>query len=1103
MKALFVRTLRVVALALCASVAHAQGVTTGSIAGRVSTAQSGESMQGARIRAIHVPSGTSYQALVRADGRYLINFMRVGGPYTVTVARIGFAPKSQTELFVRLGVTSDVSFVLAPAAAVQLSAVTITAVSGGQLSSSRSGAATTVSRDALEALPTISRNINDFTRLTPQASGTSFAGQDNRLNNITVDGSYFNNSFGLSGQPGGRTNVSPIPLDAVDQIQVNIAPFDVRQGGFTGAGVNAVTKSGTNVFQGSVYRLSRTQDFVGDNAGALPFNPGSFTFGQYGARIGGPIIKNKLFFFVNYENDGLDQPGTTFRTNTGTEPVIGNTTRVLESDASALSSFLRQNFQYETGPSAGYEFKRPSDRIIAKLDFNATDNNKFSLRYIGLNSSNDVLASNSSAIGFGSRTNNANSISYDNSNYAIVENIRSLVGEWNSQLSSNLSNSMIVGYTTNDESRTSRGGTFPTVDILNGGLTYLSFGSEPFTPSNQLRYNTLQFQNNLTLSLEKHDLTFGVTAQRYRSENVFFPGSQSAYVYNSLADFYTDANDFLVNRNRATSPVTLNRFQLRFNNIPGQTEPLQPLEVLYAGAYVQDEFRVAPRFTLTLGMRFDVPQFKNTALNNPAVPNLVFRDDIGAPARFSTGKLPASNVLYSPRMGFNWNARGDRSTQVRGGSGIFTGNPPYVWISNQLGNNGIITGFDELISTPANPLRSRPFNPNPLAYAPASVTGAPANTYELNITQPDYRFPQVWRSNIAVDQQLPFGFVGTIEYLYNQDVNGAYYYNANLPVPTRFNGPDNRPRFASGNRANPSITNAFVLANTNVGTSYNIAASLEKAFTRGVFAKAAYSYGSSRNVIDPGSTAGGTFNGNQISGDPNAPGAGFSGNWAGHRAFLVLSYKKQYFGFGETGISVFNELRNLGNASYVVAGDLNGDGGNANDLIYIPRNMGEMNFEAFSVNAAGGVTTVPAQIARTFTVADQMTAFQSYINQDKYLRKNRGFYAQRGALFLPTVFRSDLSITQDIFTNIRGQRNSVQVRADVLNFGNLLNKNWGGAQRVISNQVLVARPTPVATGIPVYRFRNIGTSLLDRTFQRTADINDVWRMQLGLRYTFN
>ena len=1098
MKKFLFASLVAVSCAVAATSLSAQ-VTTGALAGRVTAQQGGRGVAGVRIRALHVPSGTAYQAISRADGSYTVPGMRVGGPYTVTANTIGFAPQTRNDILIQLGVTSEASFVIVTAA-VQLATVSVTAQTGGVLSGSRTGAATTVSREALEALPTITRSINDFTRLTPQASGQSFAGQDSRLNNITIDGSYFNNSFGLGSgaTPGGRTGVSPIPLDAVDQIQVNVAPYDVRQGNFVGAGVNAVTKSGTNTFSGSVYRLSRTEDFVGDSAGKLPVNSGVFTFNQWGARVGGPIIKNKLFFFVNYENDGLTEPGTTFTSNSGSQRVEGNTTRVLESDITGLQTFLRDRFSYETGPVTGYNLQTPSDRLLGKIDFNLNDNNKFSFRYTQLNSISDILTSNSNSLGFGNRRTNANSLSFENSNYAINENIRSYVGEWNSQFGSRVSNNMIVGYTSNDESREPKGQVFPLVDILNAGITYTSFGTEPFTPNNELRYKTFQFQNNLTINTERHEVTLGVTAQRYQSENVFFPGSQSVYTYNSLADFYTDANDFLANPNRTVSPQSLRRFEVRFNNVPGQTKPVQPLDVLYAGAYIQDQFKVTPRLNLTLGLRVDVPRFENTALTNPAVPNLVFRDEIGAQQTYRTEQLPGSNVLYSPRFGFNWDAKGDRSTQVRGGSGIFTGSPAYVWVSNQVGANGILTGFERVDNTTA-----RPFNPNPDRYKPATVNGTPAPSYELAFTDQNYRFPQVWRSNFAVDQRLPWGLIGTFEYLYNQDVNGTYYINANLANPTgRFNGADNRPRWVGSNRINANIDNAIVLQNQSVGTSYNAAASLERAFNNGLFAKAAYSYGSSRNTVDPGSIAFGSWASNQQSGNPNDPGAGFSQGWSGHRAFLVMSYKKQYFGFGATGISVFNELRSIGNASYTVGGDLNGDGGVGNDLIYVPRNVDEMNFSQFSVTSTGAVTTAPASIARTFTVAEQLSAFESFIGQDKYLRTRRGDYAERGAVFLPTVFRADVSITQDIFTNIGGQKNSIQIRADILNFGNMLNKNWGGAQRLVTAQPLVPLATP-ASGVPLYRLRNVGTNLISNTFERTASLADVWRMQLGLRYTFN
>ena len=1099
MKKFFVASLLAVSLAAAASMLPAQGVTTGQLTGRVTQKASGEPMVGARVRALHLPSGTAYQAITRADGRYSIPGMRVGGPYTITATTIGYAPVNQANVAIQLGVTTEVTFQVVPAA-VQLAAVSVTAQTGGVLSSSRTGAATTVSREAIEVLPTVSRSINDFTRLTPQANGQSIGGQDSRLNNITIDGSYFNNSFGLGSgaTPGGRTGVSPISLDAIDQIQVNVAPFDVRQGNFVGAGVNAVTKSGTNSFSGAVYRNQRNQGNVGTKAGALTVNPGTFTFGLWGGTLSGPIIRNKLFFFANYEKDENTQPGTLFTTNSGSEVAAGNKTRVLQTDVTTLSAFLKDKFQYETGGIGGYDRATPSDRFIGKLDFNLNDNNKFSLRYTQLNSSTDVIASSSGSLGFGGRTGTTNALSYESTNYAILENIRSYVGEWNSQLGSNVSNNMIVGYTKNDESREPKGQFFPLVDILSGGVAYLSFGSEPFTPNNELRYNTQQFQDNFTVTTDRHDITLGVTAQRYRSENVFFPGKQSAYVYNSLADFYTDANDFIANPTRTTSPITLNRFQVRYSNVPGQVKPIQPLDVLYAGAFLQDQFRVSPRFKLTLGLRADVPKFKATALNNPSVAALTFRDEIGANVSYSTSRLPAAKILWSPRFGFNWDARGDRSTQLRGGSGVFTGSPAYVWISNQIGNNGIITGFDQQDNT-----RNRPFNSNPDFYKPTTVTGAPAATQDLAITTPDYRFPQTWRSNIAIDQRLPWGFIGTVEYLYNQDVNQTAYINANLSVPNgKFNGPDQRPRWIGGgtvNRINPSIVNNIVLGNSNVGTSYTASAALEKSFSGGTYAKAAYSYGSSRNQVDPGSIAAGSWSSNGIVTDPNNPIPGYSNNWAGHRAFVVLSYSRQYFGFGKTTISAFNELRSLGNSSYLVSGDLNGDANTANDLIYVPNNVSEMNFETYTINA--GLPTV-----RTFTAAEQITAWNSYINQDPYLSKHRGEYSQRGALFLPTVFRTDLSFAQDIFANFGGQKNKLSVRVDILNFGNLLNKNWGGAQRLVSNTPLVSRPTPTTgatAGVPVYRLRNIGNDLIKSTYQRTSDLGDVWRMQFGFRYAFN
>lgn len=1071
----------VMMLVLSTGLALSQGVTTSNINGTV-VDENGAALPGANIVATHTPSGTRYGAVTNLDGRYSIPGMRVGGPYSVVASFIGYGTKTEEGIVLSLGSGATVNFAMTDSDA-ELTEILVTADRNSTFSSDRTGANTAVSNEQISSLPTISRRIGDFTRLTPQASGNSFAGQDGRLNNITVDGSYFNNSFGLGSQPGDRTGVSPISLDAIDQISVNIAPYDVRQGNFTGAGINTVTRSGTNNIEGSAYYFWRNQDNVGTKAGDNTFDPGEFKYRQIGFRVGGPIIKDKLFFFASFEDEKTQEPGTNFRANTGSDPIGGNTTRVLASDLNELSNFLRTNFGYETGPYQGYDHSTEATKFLIKLDYNINDKNKLSVRYNHLDSFTDVLASNSSSLGFGGRRSSVNALNFQNTNYQILENIRSIIGELNTRISSNMTNNLIVGYTYQDESRASRGSFFPLVDILQDGATYTSFGFEPFTPNNELRYSTFQLQNNLQLFKGKHTYTAGITLQSYESENVFFPGSQSAYVYNSLEDFYTDANNFLANGNSIPSEVELRRFQVRYSNIPGQEKPIQPLKVTYAGAYIQDEIAVRNNVNLTIGLRADIPFFGETGFRNAAAENLNFVNPDGENVRFQTEKLPDPNILWSPRVGFNWDVNNDKTLQVRGGTGIFTGPPAYVWISNQIGNNGVLTGFDRLDGT-----LDRPFNPNPDAYKPSTVTGNPAARYELSLTEPDFKFPQVWRTNIAIDKQLPWGITATAEFIYNKDVNGVSYYNANLSQPNAvYSGPDPRPRWTSGNRINGNIDNAVTLANQAIGNSYVASFSLEKSLSKGFYAKAFYSYGQARNTIDPGSIAFGSWNNNNHAGDPNNPGLGFSGNFLGHRAVAVLNYTKDIFSFGNTSFSLFWEGRTIGNGSYVYGGDYNGDGGFSNDLIYIPANRGEMNFQSYS---SSGVT---------FTVADQIEAFEAYIAQDKYLSANRGKIAERGAVIMPMVFRADFSASQTLFTT--NKNSFLEFRVDILNVGNLLNTDWGTGKTFTTTSPLIPRGTD-ASGAPIFRLRNLGPNLISETFQPTGGVSDVYRVQFGLRFTF-
>jgi hypothetical protein len=494
---------------------------------------------------------------------------------------------------------------------------------------------------------------------------------------------------------------------------------------------------------------------------------------------------------------------------------------------------------------------------------------------------------------------------------------------------------------------------------------------------------------------------------------------------------------------------------------------------------------------LTLGLRVDVPFFGDTGYKNANADSLTFMDENGKPVQYQTKKLPDPHLSFSPRFGFNWDIFGDRSTQIRGGTGLFSGPPLYVWISNQIGNTGVLTGFERLDNTTA-----RPFHPDPKHYwgTPSLYPDGspkPAARYELALTDPNFKFNQLWRSNIGIDQRLPFGLVGTLEYMYSKDVNGIYYINANLKAPdSAFVGADNRPRWTntadSTVRINRHVDNAIVLKNQSVGFAWNFAASLELPYTDGLYAKAAYSYGESKNTVDPGSIAFGSWNNNPHKGDPNNPGLGFSAASPGHRIFATVSYRTK----GGTTYSIYWESRTIGNASYTFGGDMNNDGGTSNDLIYIARDTSEMNFQQYT---SGSVT---------FTRQQQQLAWEAYIQQDEYLKKNRGKYAERGAVFLPMVSRVDLSISQDVTIETFGVQNSLQFRMDFLNVGNLLNKNWGVGQRLINSQPLI--PAGVdAQGKAQYRLRAINNQLMTKSLEKTAGVADVFRVQFGVRYTFN
>lgn len=1075
-------------------------VTTSSMSGFI-TDEKGEALLGATVVAVHQPSGTRYGTVTNEDGRYTLPGMRVGGPYQVTVSYVGYQEIVKNNVFLSLGTSATLDFKLQEEA-VNIEGVEIVASRNDVFSSNRTGAATNITAQQLNSLPTINRNFIDFTRLTPQAStagsGTSFGGQDNRLNNITIDGSLLNNSFGLAGEPGGRTGIAPISLDAIEEVQVNLAPYDVRQAGFTGAGINAVTKSGTNEIKGSVFYTFRNEKFTGTKAGDVTLDRAKNQFDnkQYGISLGGPIIKNKLFFFGNVELERRSNPFSLLANN-GNDPVGGNTTRVLRSDLDAVSKFLKDNYGYETGPYEGYNFETTGNKYLAKLDWNLNDNNRISVRFNRLDSEKDQVISNSSSLGFGNRS-NSQALSYQNSNYIIFDKITSIIGEWNSIFNNKISNNLIAGYTYQNENRGTYGEVFPLIEIQNQGSDYISAGFEPFTPSNKLEYKTYQFQDNLSIYLNKHTITAGVSAERLEFVNVFYPGSQGVFVYSSLEDFYKDLAASKDNPTRDTSSVTLRRFQYRYSLLPGGAEPVQPSKVTYAGVYLQDEVAVSPRFNLTAGVRVDVPFFAKTGYENKQVLEQSYRDADGNPLKVSTAKLPDAKPLFSPRVGFNLDVTGDKTFQIRGGTGIFTGKPAFVWISNQIGNNGVLTGFESVDNT-----KSRPFTTDPGRFITNRQTPA---SYEINITDPDFKFPQVWRSNIAIDKKLPWNLVGTVEFIYNKDVNGVLYQNINEEAATStFAGPDNRPRYpgvglsgaALNNavRINDNVTGAYYLTNQNQGDAYTATVSLERKFTNGFFGKLAYNYGQAKNLVDAGSIAGGSYTGNPTVNGGNHPDLSYTSYDQRHRVLAAFTYRAEYLKFGATQVGLFINGSSQGRFSYVYSGDFNGDGVVNNDLIFVPNKASDLTF--VSLTASG----------KTFSPEEQAAAYDAYINQDDYLKNRRGKYAERNGVLIPMLWRADFSFTQEFFINAGGKRNTLQFRADILNVTNLVNKDWGLSNFFINNRLLVSKGVN-AQGVPTYTFITTGsgtsTKLLDSTYTKGASFGvDTYSIQLGLRYTFN
>ncbi|RYY60337.1 MAG: TonB-dependent receptor [Chitinophagaceae bacterium] len=1094
-------------------------VTNSSLTGSVRDS-SNSPLAGASITATHVPSGTVYQTIANKDGFYTIPAMRVGGPYKITVTYVGFNTEVYDNVTLTLGDAYNINTLLGTGVQA-LESVVVTGTAR-RATADKSGASTNINSRQLASLPTISRSITDFTRLTPQANGNNIAGRDARYNNVTVDGANLNNNFGLSSDPlpGGGSN--PISLDALEEISVNIAPSDVRQSGFTGANITAVTKSGTNTFKGTAYTYFRDQSFNGINVGGLKLPEQAKTKSNlYGFSFGGPIIKNKLFFFVNGEIEKNTLPsGITYTPKGGSGR--GNVSNTPIDSLRKLSDYLRSTYGYETGAYDNFpNFTSENHKILGRIDWNISKQHKLTLKYNELINDNDVAMSNSIPNGTNTSGNSwtsvprngANNMSFENSQYAFHNVVRSAALELNSTFRNRFSNQLIATYTKIQTTRSSPSSIFPFIDIIGDNNVagssyatgarnnYMSVGYEPYSYNNDVKNNIFNITDNFSYYAGKHTLTAGITYEHQYVGNQFMPASQSYYVYGSLAEFM----------NPAAHPIS---YSLTFSRVPGDDAPYSAeLKLGQLGFYVQDEININSRFKITAGLRFDRPIYDEQPIENPAITALTFPDKDGVATSYSTGMWPKATFYPSPRLNFRYDVEGDKKLIVRGGTGIYTGRMPFVYLTNMPTNSGMYQ-FGAVAN--AAQLSQITFNPDRTTWQSLFTTPEPTPpTGGFVLIDKKFKFPSVWRTNLGLDKRLGNGWTVSADLLYTRDINAVSMRNANQvdPTGTVTLAPGViRKSFAANTNASRRLyaayNNAIVLENNGEGKSFAITPQISKAFGKGFYGSLAYTYTFSQDVTgNPGSTAASVWSGNPTSGTQNDLELSYSQYMVPHRFVANLSYRLEYFNHLASTFSFFYEGASQGSYTYIYGAasgtaptgftntaDVNFDG-NSSDLMYIPKSGSELTFVPVTINGI------------TYSAAEQVAIWDKYVEQDPYLKKHKGQVAERNGARYPFYHRVDFRYLQDIFVNIGSRRNTLQLSFDCTNFLNLLNNKWGVRDFYTVQNPLRATKN-ATTGEVRYQLGSYvpgGSStpqIADKTFIDSYSTSSTYSMQVGLRYIF-
>lgn len=1091
-----------VSLLLTGSYLKAQ-ITTSSIIGTVKDSVSGEALIGASIVATHVPSGTSYSTISTKKGEFTIHDMRVGGPYIVTVSFVGFESVTFDDVVLKLAEAFLLDVPLRKKEGTLENVIVSTSKRNPILNSSRTGAATSLGLREIQNLPSIARSVNDFTRLTPQANGVSIGGGNYRQNNFTIDGADFNNSFGI-GQ-NLPANGSPISIDAIEEISVNVTPYDVRQSGFIGSAINAVTRSGSNTFMGSVYHYFRDQNQQGNKVNKTVFTKPAFEFKQYGGRFSGPIIKNKLFFFFNYEQENQPKQIQTRFAATPSAPFGSspNIARPTAQELTEISNYLKTTYNYDTGPFDNYTTEIIRKKFVGRLDWNISRNHRLNVRYSQVegaepNPPSTSTSGTGTSFATGAGRTDINALWFSNSRYEQGANFYSFAAELTSKIGK-VSNTLRGTYTYQNDSRSTPSQIFPFVDILKDGTPFTSFGYELFSYGNLRKVKMYSFVDNLNWRSGANNWTVGAQVDWSETINGFQRFGLGYFRFNSWDDFKNGAK-----------PTD---YALTYSLSKDFAQAFPTFQFMQYSVYGQNEITANKNLKITLGLRVDLPTYPDVKeiKTHPLVASLTFADG----KTLNTGNLPEKQIMWSPRVGFNYDIYGNRSLQIRGGTGVFTGKVPFVWIVSQVGDAGMLQVTQSWNGTANTP---GPFNPNPAAYRP-SVTPVPGSVIPSAITVLDknFKFPQTWKTSLALDTKLPWNMVFTLEGIYNKDLKTAVFNNVNLVTPQPlyvqgYNYPDNRPIYPVSNNqkfinplnssGQPSPTgtgsfNAILLENGNRGHYMSLTAKVDKQFRGGVFASVAYIKSFANNLFDGGgdqplsawqSTP--TYN------TPNTPTLGYAGFVVPDRVVASFSYRKEYFKHFATTVSLLYTGSIDGRFSYVYGADFNRDGFNGNDLIYIPKNPSEITFSNF---------TYPNGV--TYTAAQQSELFFKYIEQDKYLRKHKGQYAERNGAQFPWRNQVDVKILQDLFVNVGKSKNTIQLSLDIFNFGNLIDPNWGKVRTVNASSVLV--PTnqnslvPGGTVVPTFRLATDRNGPVTSTFRDNVSIFSTYYMQMGLRYLFN